>query len=370
VARFDWSLVCGSVSYRRPHHLSPRSPLLQFNQALIGVITATNKANGLLYRLTDSGNFEVLHTFGKGRPFDDGTEPVAPVIAGPNGHLYGLTLAGGRYNSGAVYKLNPANRNKVTIVHSFNTEGPFAYCLILGKDGNFYGLASSITGDDIIFMMTPDGQVNRLYTFTFTDQAGTLMQASDGTFYGTTFTGGSLYGTVFKMTGKPPSVTVTILHAFGQGEDGQNPVDPVAVGPNGNLYGETQSGGIGGDGIIYEISTDGSAYMVVHNFSDGSIPNDGSFPNGGLTLGADNNFYGATRSGGQTIGEPSLNSARRNQHRDVFDRFLQRCAQLIQLCADYLFLTQLRYGVADPVGVTPFLLLVRISKLPDWTLAG
>jgi hypothetical protein len=54
----------------------------------------------------------------------------------------------------------------------------------------------------------------------------------------------------------------------------------------------------GGDGILYEITPDGSSYTILHNFKDGSIPNDGADPNGGLTLGADNNLYGATYAGG------------------------------------------------------------------------
>ena len=173
---------------------------------------------------------------------------------------------------------------------------------MLGQDENFYGFAFSNSGA-VIFMMTPAGAVTTLYTF---NGAGsptgwTLMQASDGTFYGTnTVIGTYNGGTVFKLTGTPPSVTVTVLHNFGQGTDGASPSGPVVVGPNGNLYGETSSGGTSGlgDGTVYEIAPDGSAYTVLHNFGDGSIPNDGVYPRGGLTLGPDNNLYGTTFQGG------------------------------------------------------------------------
>ena len=67
------------------------------------------------------------------------------------------------------------------------------------------------------------------------------------------------------MTGTPPNVTVTTLHVFGQGQDGTDPRGPVGVGPNGNLYGETASGGTGKDGTIYELTTDGSTYTILHN---------------------------------------------------------------------------------------------------------
>jgi uncharacterized repeat protein (TIGR03803 family) len=185
-------------------------------------------------------------------------------------------------------------------VHQFSSTGPFfPYRLLLGKDGNFYGVASSVQGD-LIFQMTPAGTVTTLYTPPDFPITLTLMQANDGSFYGTTQFShiANLYGTLFKMAGTPPNVTVTILHVFGQRKDGKDPSGPVVVGPNGNLYGETFSGGTAGAGTIYEITTDGSTYSVLHNFKDGTIPHDGSSPSGGLTLGADNNLYGATAQGG------------------------------------------------------------------------
>jgi len=153
--------------------------------------------------------------------------------------------------------------------------------------------------------MTPDGTFTTLYTFTDHSTNLTLMQAGDGAFYITTqFThiGSNRYGALFKMTGKPSSVKVKLLHSFGNGNDGKFPDGPVVIAPNGNLYGETSGAGTGtdsgGDGIIYEITTDGSNYTIVHNFNDGSIPNDGISPVGGLTVGADSNLYGATAQGG------------------------------------------------------------------------
>jgi uncharacterized repeat protein (TIGR03803 family) len=100
---------------------------------------------------------------------------------------------------------------------------------------------------------------------------------------------------VFKLT---PNASLTILHTFGQGTDGLAPLGAVAKGPNGNLYGLCQAGGTAGQGTIYEISTDGSSYVVLHNFGDGSIQNDGQGPVGRLLLGVDNDFYGVTFQGG------------------------------------------------------------------------
>jgi uncharacterized repeat protein (TIGR03803 family) len=118
---------------------------------------------------------------------------------------------------------------------------------------------------------------------------GPLIEGSDGNFYGTEA------NSVFKLT---PGGKFTVLHIFGKGKDGKGPAGAVAQGPNGNLYGMCFGGGTAGDGTIYEVSTDGFSYAVLHNFGDGSIPNDGQNPNENLLLGSDNNFYGTTSQGG------------------------------------------------------------------------
>ena len=281
---------------------SPESPLLVLKEGIVGVIGVSPVQDGSIFNLVASGAVQTWHEFGSQKT--NGAYPSAPLVLGPDsdGYLYGVTNSGGANGSGTFYKLNRAT-HKFTLVHSFSSSGPYQPTyLMLGQDENFYGFAFSNSGA-VIFMMTPAGAVTTLYTF---NGAGsptgwTLMQASDGTFYGTN-TGIGTYngGTVFKMTGTPPSVTVTVLHNFGQGADGASPSGPVLVGPNGNLYGETSSGGTSGlgEGTVYEITPDGSAYTVLHNFGDGSIPNDGIYPRGGLTLGPDNNLYGTTFEGG------------------------------------------------------------------------
>jgi hypothetical protein len=62
--------------------------------------------------------------------------------------------------------------------------------LVLGADGNFYGGASGIPfgqsagGDAVLFEINPTGVLTALYTFGYSTNL-TLMQATNGTFYGT-----------------------------------------------------------------------------------------------------------------------------------------------------------------------------------------
>lgn len=159
---------------------------------------------------------------------------------------------------------------------------------MLAKDGNYYGTTMSVYGG--IFEMTPDGTVTEIYTFT-AGWPNALIQGTDGNFYGTT--GSITDGVVFKMTSDH---VVSVLHTFGQGTDGQF-AGGLVQGPTGNLYGTTGLGGSADQGTIYEITTDGSSYNILHNFGDGSVINDGNNP-GPLVVGSDNNLYGTTSIGG------------------------------------------------------------------------
>jgi len=86
-----------------------------------------------------------------------------------------------------------------------------------------------------------------------------LIQATDGNFYGTTYAGGSSAsnaGTVFQMT---PDNTVTILYAFADAPDGASPYAAVIQATDGNFYGTTFGGGSPRAGVVYELSLGGLA---------------------------------------------------------------------------------------------------------------
>src|SRR5208282_769992 len=69
--------------------------------------------------------------------------------------------------------------------------------------------------------------------------AGLTLDKS-GDFYGTASGGGSAgYGTVFKVIHSSSGWTVLPLYSFTGGYDGQSPLSPVTIGPDGTLYGTT-----------------------------------------------------------------------------------------------------------------------------------
>jgi uncharacterized repeat protein (TIGR03803 family) len=141
------------------------------------------------------------------------------LVQGTDGNFYGTTSAGGVQGSGTVFKITPGGAP--TTLHSFCAQ---TNC----TDG-----INPYTG---------------------------LIQGTDGNFYGTTTSGGSNsfngYGTVFKITG---TGTLTTLYSFCpvgfSCTDGTSPDAGLVLGTNGTFYGTTSSGGAHNDGTVFSLST-------------------------------------------------------------------------------------------------------------------
>jgi uncharacterized protein (TIGR03437 family) len=150
------------------------------------------------------------------------------------------------------------------------------------SNGTFYGTTFNGGPENwgTIFEITPSGTFSTVSTFQDLggnygiNPNGGLIQATDGNFYGTTNDGGALSsnGTIFKLT---PSGTVTTLHTFGISE-GANPMAGLVQGTDGNFYGTTEFGGVGncpftegfpssGCGTVFKISPTG-AFTLLYSF--------------------------------------------------------------------------------------------------------
>ena len=264
--------------------------------------TLTGGANGggTVFEITPAGVETVLHSFANNG--SDGFSPEAGLIQGSDGDFYGTTSSGGAKDFGTVFKITSAGAE--TILYSFtnNAAGdgdePWAG-LVQGTDGNFYGTTAlgGLAGKGTVFKMTPAGVVTVLYAFAngvANDgvHPRSLVQGTDGNFYGTTAAGGANnQGTVFKIT---PAGVETVLHSFGAGSDGQDPEVGLIQASDGNFYGTTQKGGANGDGVVFEVTLAGLE-TVLHSFAGGQ---DGQGPQGEVIQGTDGNFYGTTYSGG------------------------------------------------------------------------
>ena len=157
--------------------------------------------------------------------------------------------------------------------------GGLPVTLTRARDGTFYGTTASggAFGMGTVFRMTA-GVRGMTVLHDFAGGAdgrwpeGALIQASDGNFYGTTlYGGGTGTGTVFRMT---PDGIVTVLYAFAGGNGGSDFRHPLVQGMDGDFYGTTQGNGPFDSGIIFKMTRGGSVTILhaFHNYPDALYP--------------------------------------------------------------------------------------------------
>lgn len=204
--------------------------------------------------------FEVLYTFASG---SDGAAPIARIMPGPQGRLYGTTSAGGG-GGGTVFALAGAPKHDPR------------------KETLLYAFANAGSG--------------------YSPSSGDLAFDAAGNIYGTTGAGGAYSGgTVYKLTHAKSGWTETVLYNFGQVGDGALPYAGVIRDSAGNLYGTTSAGGTAGDGTVFELSRKGAVWSetILHSFQG---TDDGLVPYAGLTYDRAGNLYGAATDGGSAGG--------------------------------------------------------------------
>ena len=201
----------------------------------------------------------VLYSFGANAV---GENPTAGVIFDPQGNLYGTTTASN------VYQLVPS-ASGWTYNIILETPDTITAGVIRDQGGNLFGGSSNGGSSEggTVFEISPQGSGwsnGAIYTFLNTSAdsyypgpAPTLLMDRSGNLYGTTVSDGIYgFGSVFELSPSaevPGAYSYTDLHDF-SGPDGQNPVAPLVIDSNGNIFGTTEFGGPTGWGIVFEIT--------------------------------------------------------------------------------------------------------------------
>jgi uncharacterized repeat protein (TIGR03803 family) len=209
-------------------------------QALDGNFNGSTGPSGapadILYRLSPSGTFKVLHTFdSKGHLDGGGTFGFTQAA---DGNFYGTTVAGSQntpFNS--VFRLAPAT-GAYEILHAFDWPNIAQSGLVMASNGELFGLQTNSN----LYQISTKGVYREIGPLSSTQYAdGHVLQASDGNLWGD-FQGGDCgdQGMVFAAT-TAGSALQDLL--FNCNTDGQQP-ERMFQAADGKFYGVTSGSGV------------------------------------------------------------------------------------------------------------------------------
>jgi uncharacterized repeat protein (TIGR03803 family) len=179
---------------------------------------------GSVFRLNAAGAETFLYSFCAGGiegGCADGSSPESAMIQASDGNYYGTAEGGGAHHAGNVFKVTP--NGDLTVFYSFSGDG-------------------EVPG-------STDGY----------DPVSGLIEGSDGNLYGTTNLGGTYSrGAVYRIS---LLAEETVLHSFGGADnglsgngDGAQPLASLLQGSDGNFYGTTEQGGAHAVGSIFMLT--------------------------------------------------------------------------------------------------------------------
>ncbi len=263
----------------------------------------------------------VLYNFcsasNNGASCTDGYSPTSQLISDEDGNLFGTTSEGGSghkgnaVSGGTVFELSPgATGWSEVVLYDFCSVLKDNLCsdgqspqagLALDELGNLYGTTESGGGGGgTVFVLSrgSNGWSEKVIESFYRSVGGNTPLGSVsldalGNLYSTTSSGGSGYGTVFKLNGKRAT-----SHTFSfDGTNGAAPAAGVLIDASRKVLYGTSSGGGYESGNIFEVDALGQETSL-YTFCQQSNCSDGYGSYAGLIKDSSGNLYGTTAYGG------------------------------------------------------------------------
>ncbi len=293
----------------------PKGNLIAINGKLFGMTDSGGIHNGgVIFRYDPAfDDYSVLYNFDTIRYNLDtlsGKYPSGSLLNVGNNIVYGMTNAGGINKKGVIFKFD-ISINHYTLVYNFNgTDGQYpAGSLIKGTDGKLYGMTplGGTLGFGVIFNFDPATSIySKHWDFTGGDGAnprGSLLQASDGKFWGLTYGGGdSSRGVLFNFD--------PTINSYGQsftfhGINGAYPCNSLYQASDSKLYGTIIANPNGcNTGSVFRQSLAG-LHVDVLNFGTTRFGR----PYGNVIQGSDGLIYGMTYKCGHDSSDQTPDSS-------------------------------------------------------------
>jgi len=242
---------------------------------------------------------------------------------------------------GLLLSATPVSAQTLTTLVNFdNLNGTGPGSLVPGIDGSYYGTTASggMSGNGTLFLFSPNGAFTVLANLTTgtSSRPNDWVLGSDSNFYGTTT---DQYGRVVRMA---PDGTFTNLVQF-TGANGLAPNGRLVEGSDGYFYGTTAEGGRSidcgfpvGCGTVFKMTSSGTVTTLA-SFD----PHDnGAYPSPFLAQDGDGNFYGSTVTGGA---DPTV---------CFIDGYIPRwgCGTIFKITPSGSFTTLVNFTEAEGIG--------------------
>ena len=274
---------------------------------------------GTVYQVSKVGsNWVTMPIFLFPTSGSGGIYPIARVVFGPDGHMYGTTSYGGASNDGVVFSITPPLTFCKTVACFWTETLPHTFAgspndgaipghgeLIWDQQGNAYGTTTQGGAPGYggtVFQLTKAGNnwiEMPIYSFGLNGApASGLVADSSGSLFGTTLSGGIGWGTVFMLSWIPGvGWQETTLYTFqGNGQPGR-PYAGLTIDSSGNLYGATNGDPISNStAAVFELSPSGNTYTFKQLYSFSCTGSCG--PQADLTMDAVGDLYGTTFAAG------------------------------------------------------------------------
>ncbi|HEY1663086.1 MAG TPA: choice-of-anchor tandem repeat GloVer-containing protein [Verrucomicrobiae bacterium] len=308
---------------------NPHAGLIVSSNVLFGTTSkdgdgSSSDGFGTVFRMNTTGtSFTNLYAFNQGT---DGGDIEGGVVLSGN-TLYGTAYFGGASNDGCIFAIHTDGSGR-TNIYNFSTElphvpfytnsdGAYPYCGLALSGNTLFGPAEGggAQGWGTLFAINTNGTpFTNLVNFAITNGQNPDYSVvfSSNVLYGVTGGGGtnnfSGNGTIYRVNADGSSFTNLYYFSVplygpvpATNADGGDPLGTLALSGN-TLYGVTYDNGYYGNGTIYKINTDGSAFTVIHEFTAtngiNSTNSDGAYPEAGLLLWS-NALYGTAYLGGK-----------------------------------------------------------------------
>ena len=239
------------------HGSAPRGSLIQAIDGKLYGMTRLGGANnfGAIFSYdistnsyTDTYDFDGTH----------GRGPYGSLIQANDSNFYGMTYQGGTHNDGVVFSFDASN-NAFTDLYDFDgTNGHHTQGtnLMQASNGKLYGmttLGGSSAG--VLFSIDPSNNVHttllNFVPLSGQKPHGSLIEDGSGFLCGTMYEGGvgTTHGTLFSYNISTNSMA--LFHNF-MYVTGADPYGSLIKASDGSFYGMTNSGGADSSGVIFK----------------------------------------------------------------------------------------------------------------------